>query len=120
MQNRLTTIAILAAVAAVIPATSAAAERSCGTTHLLQGGSATVTIVRGRLSCAQARGIVKLYGSKRGTPHGLNGPRSGMCTTYPGGWACGPLEQGGSACWRGGSVKNATKARDFVRLMLVF
>jgi hypothetical protein len=120
MRLRLTTVAVLTATAAAISATPAAAERSCGTTHLLQGGSARVTIARGALSCSAARGIVKLYGSSRGTPHGLNGPRSGFYTTYPAGWRCGPLEQGGSACWRGGSVSSVNKARDVVWLELVF
>jgi hypothetical protein len=119
MRTRLPTITILAAVAVAVCASPAAAARSCGSTPLLQGGRASVTITRGPLSCSQARAIIRLYGSNHGTPHGLNGPRSGFYTTYPGGWICGPLEQGGSACWLGGTPRSLSAARDVVWLKLV-
>ena len=121
MRTPLRTITILVAVAVAVAvcASPAAAARSCGSTALLQGGRASVTITRGSLSCSQARAIVKLYGSNRGTPHGLNGPHSGFYATYPGGWICGPLEQGGSACWLGGTPRSLSRARDVVWLKLL-
>jgi hypothetical protein len=119
MRTRLLTIIILAALVATVSASPAAAARSCGSTALLQGGRASVTITRGSLSCSQARAIIKLYGSNRATPHGLNGPHSAFYTTYAGGWICGPLEQGGSACWLGGTPRSLSGARDVVWLKLL-
>jgi hypothetical protein len=49
---------------ALISATPASASRSCGSTHLLvqPADTAQVTIARGQVSCAQARGVARLYG----------------------------------------------------------
>jgi hypothetical protein len=104
------------------------ASRSCGTTHLIQGGSgARVTIVRGSFSCAEARGIVRLYGSTRGVGHYLNHGRALSYATYPGGWVCGALERGYARCFRGGlgslskglTLTSVRNARDVVELFLV-
>ena len=122
----MTVVAVVAGVAA-ITATAQAASRSCGSTRLASGpGSVRVTIVRGRLSCTQARGIVKLYGSKRGTSHDFSGHQPLDYATYPGGWRCSSLEQGNAACFRGpfGSMKHGMTAasvrhaRDEVALLL--
>lgn len=89
-------------------ATPAAANRSCGSTCLLQGGSSvSVKIARGTLSCAQARAIARLYGSDRGTPHEFPA-RTRDYSTYPGRWRCGALDMGNAACFRGlfGSMKH--------------
>lgn len=108
MYRRLVAIGIIAFVTAAIFASSAAANRLCGSTRLLQGGSSVrVTIVRGPLSCPQARGIARLYGSNRGTPHEFPARSLGYAT-YPGGWRCGALEMGNAACFHGpfGSMKH--------------
>lgn len=119
-------VALVAAVAA-ISATTAAASRSCGATHLLQGGGrARVTIIRGSFSCTEARGIVRLYGSSRGTGHYLNHGRALSYASYPGGWVCGALERGYSRCFRGGlgslskglTLTSVRNARDVVKLFL--
>jgi hypothetical protein len=78
MYRRLLVIASLVAAVGATAAVPAVAKQSCGTTELDQGGRASVTIVKGHVSCAAARGIVKLYGSKTGTPHNTSGPRSQM------------------------------------------
>ncbi|MCW3030807.1 MAG: hypothetical protein JWM66_940 [Solirubrobacterales bacterium] len=121
MRKLLTTIALLAASVVAISATPASASRSCGVLRLQGRDAVRVTIYRGPVSCAGARGIVKLYGTpKVGTFHGNpNGPRSGWYTTFPGGWTCGPLEQGSATCWLGGSPHNAAKARDLVGFVIV-
>lgn len=102
MYARLTTIAVVAAVAAAILATPAAAERACGS---IVGGHQpvprTVTIYSGRLSCARARAVAKSYINGRGTFHGpRSGPRSAQYVTLPGGWRCGVVEQGAVGCRR--------------------
>jgi hypothetical protein len=106
MRRRLTIIAILAFLVAAISATPAAANRGCGA---IGGGHQpvprTVTIYRGRLSCAQARMVAKGYISGRGTFHGpVNGPRSDQYVTLPGGWRCSVIEQGAADCTRGGAL----------------
>jgi hypothetical protein len=114
MHRRLSTIAILAALAAAICAAPAAAERSCGT---LPGGPAprVVTIFHGPVSCAQARGAAKDYIAGRSTFHGpVNGPRSDQYITLPGGWRCSVIEQGGAACVRGGSRLNPHEQIGFI------
>ena len=102
-----------AAPAASVPVSG---KRSCGTTGLLQGGNAQVTILRGNVSCATASSIIRLYGSSAGTPHNTQGPRSQMYSTYAGGWSCGSLEHGSSLCWRGGS--SLVNALDEVELTI--
>src|SRR4051794_12696436 len=111
MYRRFTTAAALVACVVALSATPAAASRSCGTTRLLQGGaSVRVTVDRGSVTCAQARGIIRLYGSSRGTNHG---PVRHGYTTYPGGWRCYPLHHGTASCQRGGSIRHP---RDVVSL----
>jgi hypothetical protein len=128
MYRRFMTIASLTAALAAISASPAGASRSCGTAHLLQGGGARVTIVHGSSSCAEARGVVRLYGSSRGTEHYLNHGRGLSYATYPGGWVCGALERGYSRCFRGGlgslgkglTLTSVRNARAVVELFLVF
>jgi len=127
MYRRIFAFAGLAAVVAAVSATPAVASRSCGATHLLQGGGgARVTAVRGSLSCAEARGIVKLYGSSRGALHYLNHGRALSYASYAGGWVCGALERGYARCFRGGlgslnmglTLTAVRNAKDVVELFL--
>jgi hypothetical protein len=126
MRKRLFATASLVAALAAICATPAGASRSCGSTRLLQGGSARVTIAHGSSSCSEARGIVRLYGSSRGTAHYQNHGRALSYATYPGGWVCGALERGYAGCYRGGlgslskglTFTAARNARDVVQLFL--
>lgn len=127
MCRHLTLIAILAAAAAAMSAAPASAKRSCGSTRLLvqPGVRAEVTIARGRLSCAQARDIARLYGSRRGVRHSFPSRTLGY-STYPGGWQCGTLDHGDTRCVRGrlgslrhGFTRAATRnAREVVLLFL--
>lgn len=106
------TVGLLAVVAAAISAPAAASTRSCGTVTA-KGQAVSVSIGRGRVSCAQARGVAKSYISGRGTLHGpSNGPRADMYVTIPGGWRCSVIEQGGAGCTSGGS--NYLTARNLV------
>lgn len=110
MYRRLVTIVILASSVAALSATPAAAERSCGTVHAGRY-AARVTISRGPMSCAQARAVARSYISGRGTAHvGRGRSRSEEYVTFPGGWRCSGLEQGGASCIGGGS--NYLTARD--------
>jgi hypothetical protein len=127
MYKTLMTVVVVAAVAAT-STTAQAASRSCGKTNFLDGGgSARVTIVRGRLSCTQARGIVRLYRSKRGTAHDFSGHQPLDYGTYPGGWRCSSLEQGNAACFRGPfrsmkhgmTAASVRHARDEVALLII-
>ena len=114
MRIRLTTIAILAVLAAAISATPAAANRSCGS---LPGGAAprVVTIFHGPVSCAQARRAARDYIAGNSKFHGpVNGPRSDQYITLPGGWRCSVIEQGGAACERGGSRLNPHEQIGFI------
>jgi hypothetical protein len=123
MYRGITILTVLAAAAlSVMAASSAGAQRSCGTTHLHGGALVRVSVAHGSVSCASARAIVKRYGT--GTVHysckGTNGgppPHACLYTTYPGGWRCGALEQGASACWRGATTTRT--ARDVVWLFLM-
>ena len=104
MYIRFSAIAGLVAVVATISASSAAASRSCGTTHLLQGdASVRVTIDHGSVSCAEARAVIRLYGSSREIPHGPTRHGYGTYPEYPG-WRCYPLFHGDAKCQRGGSI----------------
>jgi hypothetical protein len=112
MYRRLTTIAILAAAVAVVVATPAAASRSCGTVRgeTVRGGiipAARVTILRGRVSCAQARTAAKDYKVGPSTHHGpANGPSSEQHITLPGRWRCTLISGEVASCSRGGSSLN--------------
>jgi hypothetical protein len=124
MQIRLTTIAILATLtAAAIFASPAWATRSCGTTRIAFGaghgsGPVRLTVLRGRVSCAQTRTAMRNYFGGHGTLRGpANGPRSQQTIVLPGGWRCGPLEQGIARCMSGGS--NYLNARDAIEGFLV-
>ncbi len=111
MRMRLTIITALVVVAA-ISAVPAAAERSCGTVRgeTVRGGispAARVTILRGRVSCAQARTAAKDYTVGPSTHHGpVNGPFSEQYITLPGGWRCTLVTGEVASCTRGGSSLN--------------
>jgi hypothetical protein len=63
--------------------------------------TAQVTIARGPVSCAQARGVARLYGSHGISSHSFPSRTLGY-TTFPGGWQCGALNHGFAVCVRGG------------------
>jgi hypothetical protein len=112
MYRRLITIASLTTVVAAISATPAAANRTCGTVVIGGVQRERVTILRGQVSCAQARAAIISFGSGHGIEHGgRNAPFSRKTWTIPGGWSCG-VGAGGGACIRGGS--NYRNARDWV------
>jgi hypothetical protein len=117
MRRRLITIAILAAAVAVVSTTPAAAERSCGTERVLPGrtGPATagstsdsglpyrISVSRGSVTCAKARSLIKDTGEGKGTWH--EAPAlSGIYTSFPGGWSCSPVANGGYGCVQGRRV----------------
>jgi hypothetical protein len=91
------------AVAAAVPATLATSGRSCGSTPLQvqPRTSVRVTIIRGSLSCARARAVARLYGSRGISSHSFPARSLGY-TVFPGGWVCGALSRGNAECVRGG------------------
>jgi hypothetical protein len=100
-------LAVITAIA--FTATAAAAMRSCGAITV-KGQRVSVTIARGTVSCAQARGVARSYVSGHGTLHGSpSGPRADMYVTLPGGWRCSVVEQGGAACKGGGSSHGSAR-----------
>ena len=113
MCRRLITIAILAGAIAVLAATAGAvARRSCGS-ELVQRGRVSVTVTLGRVSCPQARGVIRRWLSHTGYPPppgengvtehgGRNTGLAGKTWTMPDGWTCLVATAGG-ACARGGS-----------------
>lgn len=92
--------------AAVGPPRSTALAKgpaSCGVIAY-RGARAKVLIEAGRLSCGQARSAGLAYVRGEGEFHGPpSGPRSEQYVTLPGGWRCGPVEQGTVGCSRGGA-----------------
>jgi hypothetical protein len=105
MLRRLTSITILAAAVAAGSATTAAANRSCGTAREGGGNGQTVrvTIVRGRLSCSRARRAITSIKPGRGVVQRGGGSVVGTSCTYPDGWTCQFGESGSFPCYRGGS-----------------
>jgi len=106
------TIALLAATAAVSAATPASAERSCGSvpaqgrTHPGQ----RVDIVRGEVSCREARDVFTALARGEGTEHGPGIPLSKDYATYRG-WRCaGKMEV--LYCQRGPTVNSHGERRD--------
>jgi hypothetical protein len=98
-------VAVLA-LFATVAAPRAAASRACAA---LPGGPAPrqVTILRGPVSCAQARAAAKAYLAGRGVFHGpAGGPRAAQYVTFSSGWRCSVVEQGGAACVRGGRLRD--------------
>jgi hypothetical protein len=95
-----------------------AGSQGCGVIFARsEGQNMNVRVQRGRVSCTQARQILRSFLSGHGTlgfggtPHG--GPSlASMYWALPGGWRCQPATGGGGGCGRGGSVR--THPRDLV------
>ena len=107
-------VATIFAVSAAVAVSPAAASRGCGT---LPGGVAPrrVTILRGPVSCTQARAAAKDYIAGRGSFHGpASGPRAAQYVTLSGGWRCSVIEQGGAVCARDGSRRDPREQIAFV------
>ena len=87
-----------------------AAQRSCGTVTATRQ-TVRVTVVRGRVSCAQARGLARSYICGHGTFHA--GPsQAATYITIPGGWKCSTEGMAGAGCISGRS--NYLNPRDVI------
>jgi hypothetical protein len=97
-----------------VPATSAAAGRSCGIERVQPGtigpptiGSSSgpgipykIIVWRGKVSCRKARSLIKATGEGKGTWH--EAPDiAAIYTSFPGGWRCALATGGGYGCVRG-------------------
>jgi hypothetical protein len=102
MTRRMMMIALPALLA--LPATPAHASRSCGSITVQRTLHASIHVLHGRVSCREARSVLKTYGNGGGTRRGnRNGSRAEMYSVLPGGWRC-KSGAGGEACTRGKRV----------------
>jgi hypothetical protein len=98
---------LLTALAVSVPAASAR-ERGCGT--ILSGRARmTVTIEKGKVRCATARHVLRVYFLGGGKHH--NGPTSAQSWVQIGRWRCAS-GTGGAGCIRG--AKTFRHARDYI------
>ena len=111
--RRLRTLALIGAVcvmAMVMTGPVNAKSRSCGTFRA-QGIRFTVTVLRGKVTCATARHVLGDFLSGKGKMHGPpTGPAYEQTWTVDG-WSCGH-GTGSGACIRGG--KTYKTARDWI------
>jgi hypothetical protein len=96
---RLTALAIITAVALLVPAAGASSATSCGRIQA-HGFTFNVTVGSGRVSCREARSTMKAFLSGGGTEHGgPSSPSFKKTWTLHGGWRCG-FGTGGGGCTR--------------------
>lgn len=112
MHRRLTAVAVLAATVAAISATPAAAERSCGSFPSQAKFSAPqrVAIVRGAVSCREARSVFIGIARGQGTAHGPGIPLSEDYVTFRG-WRCHTGMEV-TRCVRGPKISRDGERRD--------
>lgn len=104
-------VVLLAALAALLGASSASAYRHCGT---FDHGEDTFSVVveKGALPCWEARHVLHAFLSGQGIEHGgATSPSYEKTWSLHRGWKCGH-GAGGGACVRGGSTY--LTARDWV------
>jgi hypothetical protein len=111
--RRLYTLAVIGGVLAmafVATGPASAKNRGCGTFRA-QDVKFDATVLRGSVSCAIARHVLRDFFSGKGKMHGPpNGPAYEQSWTVDG-WSCGH-GAGGGACIRGG--KTYKTARDWI------